>query len=70
MRKTMTRTRRRLLTLLLGATLIAVPAAVIARGDQSSEPPAPESDNQDDLEEFEPTEEVRADDAISFPVDI
>ena len=63
------RKMRALAVAALLALVFTVPAAVIARGDQeAAEQTAEDADER--LEEFEPTEEVDADEAISFPVDI
>jgi len=55
-------------------------AALAAAGDQAKAPPSPaptpeaspgpEPEEVPELEEFVPTEKVKADDAVAFPVDI
>ena len=61
---------RKLVKPLAAAALVAlvftVPAVVVRGAEQASD----ETAEEEQLEEFEPTEEVDADEAISFPVDI
>jgi hypothetical protein len=54
-------------TLLLIATLLAAPAGVPTSGQSAS---SDEAAVQQELREFVPSEEVKADTAVDFPVDI
>lgn len=50
-------------------TLVAA-SAVGAAGDPQAPPPVPKRAPADDIEDFVPSERVKADDAVAFPTDI
>ncbi|MDX1388586.1 MAG: hypothetical protein R3344_05325 [Acidobacteriota bacterium] len=61
---------RIVLIVIIVLAILAAPAPLATGVDQAPDPVEPDAGEQGTLEEFVPSEEVSADSAISFPVDI
>jgi hypothetical protein len=54
----------------LAVCLLLLLLSVSPAGTGAAQEPPPDEETAEELEEFVPSEEIRADSAVSFPVDI